>query len=52
MTQKDMIKVLEEEYGIKDMHQAAVSRGIKRIYDMQNKVGIILQAQRDGFVVL
>ena len=52
LTQKDILKKLQVEYGIKDLCQTSVCRYIKKIYDMKRKVDVILQAERDGLVVL
>jgi hypothetical protein len=34
------------------MNQGAVSRSIKKIYEMKKHVDVILQAQREGYVLL
>lgn len=50
--QKDIIKVLAEDYAITGITPTSISRYIKRIYDMKKYVDIILQAQKEGFIVL
>jgi arginine repressor len=52
LMQKDIIKVLAEDYEITGVTQTSISRYIKRIYDMKKHVDVILQAQKEGFVVL
>ena len=52
LMQKDIIKVLAEDYGITGITQTSISRYIKRIYDMKKYVDILLQAQKEGFIVI
>jgi len=51
LLQKDMIQVLADEYGIKGVTQTSISRYMKRIYEMKKHVEVLVQAQKDGFVV-
>ena len=52
LTQQDILEVLADEYNIRDMNQGAISRSIKKIYEMKKHVDVILQAQREGYVLL
>ncbi len=40
--QKDAVKILAEEYGIKSMTQTSISRYYKKIYEMRRHVGVLL----------
>ena len=52
LTQQEILEVLGDEYNIRDMNQGAMSRSIKKIYEMKKHVDVILQAQREGYVLL